>query len=339
MSFLLAVSIIAVQTIRMSFLPRLLCLIVLTLGDVCGAEIRIGLIGLDTSHATAFTEILNNPQAKDHVGGARVVAAFKGGSPDIESSWSRVPEYTKTLTEKYSVKLYDSIADMCANVDAVMLESVDGRPHLEQARSVIAAHKPLYIDKPMAGSLKDVRAIFQLAKEAQVPIFSASSLRFAKTSQAVRNGSIGVVTNAWCGSPAHLEKTHPDLFWYGVHGCESLFTVMGTGCESVRRGTTADGKIEVIGKWRGGRVGSFREMEGYGGRAMGTKGEAEAGNFDGYSPLVAEVVRFFETKVAPVSPEETVEIFAFMEAADESKRRGGAEVSLGEVLKKAGAAK
>lgn len=337
--FLLAVRFAEVQTIRMSSLPRLLCLTFLTLGTVCGAEIRIGLIGLDTSHATAFTEILNNPQAKDHVGGARVVAAFKGGSPDIESSWSRVAEYTKTLTEKQGVKLYDNIANMCANVDAVLIESVDGRPHLEQARPVIAAHKPLYLDKPMAGSLKDVREIFQLAKAAKVPIFSASSLRFAKTSQAVRNGSIGAVTNAWCGSPAHLEKTHPDLFWYGVHGCESLFTVMGTGCESVRRGTTADGKIEVVGKWRGGRVGSFREIEGYGGRAMGTQGEAEVGTFDGYSPLVAEIVKFFDTKIAPVSPEETMEIFAFMEAADESNRRGGGEVTLREVLKKAGAAK
>lgn len=306
---------------------RLLCCAAVLVRAVA-SEIRIGLIGLDTSHVTAFTEILNNPLAKDHVAGARVVAAFKGGSADIESSWSRVPEYTKTLTEKYGVKLYDNIVALSADVDAVMLESVDGRPHLEQARPVIAAHKPLYIDKPMAGSLNDVRAIFRLAQAARVPIFSASSLRFAKTTQAVRNGFIGTVTNAWCGSPAHLEKTHPDLFWYGVHGCESLFTVMGTGCESVRRGTTADGKIEVIGKWHGGRVGRFREIEGYGGHAQGTKGEADIGAFDGYAPLLFAVVKFFETKIAPVSPEETMEIFAFMEAADESKRRGGAEVPL-----------
>jgi len=300
------------------------------------ADLRVGLIGLDTSHVTAFTEILNNPAAKDHVPGARVVAAFKGGSPDIESSWSRVEGYTKTLREKHGVTIYDTIEELCRNVDVVMLESVDGRPHLEQVKPVLAAKKPVYIDKPVAGTLKDAVEIFRLAKAAGVPVFSASSLRFGRNTLAVRGGAIGTVTNAWCGSPAHLEPTHPDLFWYGVHGCESLFTVMGAGCESVKRGTTADGKIEVVGKWRGGRVGTFREVQGYQGHAQGTKGELAVGAYDGYAPLVAEAVKFFQTGVAPVSPEETLEIFAFMEAADESKRRGGAEVTLREVLEKAG---
>ena len=302
---------------------------------VHAADLKIGVIGLDTSHATAFTEILNNPQAKDHVAGAKVVAAFKGGSPDIESSITRVEGYTTTLREKHGVRIVDSIEELCAQVDAVMLLSVDGRPHLAQAKPVLSAHKPLYIDKPMAGTLRDVHTLARLAAESKTPFFSSSSLRFAKSSQAVRRGSIGTVTNAWCGSPASLEKTHPDLFWYGVHGCESLFTVMGRGCESVRRGKTADGKIEVIGTWKGGRTGTFREVEGYQGKAQGTLGTADVGAFDGYAPLVAEAVKFFQTKVSPVPIEETLELFAFMEAADESKRRGGAEVKLSEVVEKA----
>lgn len=305
------------------------------LTSLFAADLKVGLIGLDTSHVTAFTGILNDPKAKDRVQGARVVAGFKGGSPDIESSWSRVEEYTKTLREKFGVTIYDSIPELCRNVDAVMIESVDGRPHLEQLKPVLAAKKPVYLDKPVAGSLKDALEVFRLAKKAKVPIFSASSLRFARNTLAVRGGAIGTVTNAWCGSPAHLEKTHPDLFWYGVHGCESLFTVMGPGCVSVRRGTTADGKIEVVGKWKGGRTGTFREVEGYKGHAEGTLGSMDVGAYDGYAPLVEAAVKFFETGVAPVSPEETIEIFAFMEAADESKRRGGAEVALKEVLKKA----
>ena len=299
------------------------------------ADLRLGLIGLDTSHVTAFTEILNNPSAKDHVKGARVVAAFKGGSPDIESSWSRVEEYTRTLREKYGVRIYDSIPEMCRDVDAVLLESVDGRPHLEQVRPVIAAGKPVYIDKPIAGTLSDAIEIFRLAEKAKVPVFTASSLRFGSNTLAVRNGRIGIVTNAWTSSPAHVEKTHPDLFWYGVHGVESLFTVMGTGCVSVRRGTTPEGGIEVVGTWKGGRRGTFREGKGYEGRAEGTKGSSPVGAYDGYAPLIAAVVPFLKTGVAPVQPEETLEIFAFMEAADESKRRGGAEVTLAEVLEKA----
>jgi predicted dehydrogenase len=269
------------------------------------------------------------------VKGARVVAAFKGGSPDIESSWSRVEEYTRTLREKYGVRIYDSIPEMCRDVDAVLLESVDGRPHLEQVRPVIAAGKPVYIDKPIAGTLSDAIEIFRLAEKAKVPVFTASSLRFGSNTLAVRNGRIGTVTNAWTSSPAHVEKTHPDLFWYGVHGVESLFTVMGTGCVSVRRGTTPEGGIEVVGTWKGGRRGTFREGKGYEGRAEGTKGSSPVGAYDGYAPLIAAVVPFLKTGVAPVQPEETLEIFAFMEAADESKRRGGAEVTLAEVLEKA----
>ena len=110
---------------------------------------------------------------------------------------------------------------------------------------------------------------------------------------------------------------------------------MGTGCESVKRGTTADGKIEVTGKWKGDRTGIFREGKGYSGTAKGDKGESEVGKFDGYQPLVAEVVKFFLSKSPPVSAEETIELFAFMEAADESKRRGGKEITIAEVMEKA----
>jgi predicted dehydrogenase len=293
-----------------------------------GADLRIGIIGCDTSHVVAFTETLNNPDAKGHVPGGKVVAAYKGGSADIPSSISRVEGYAKTLGEKYGVKFYDSIEDMCKEVDAVLLESVDGRPHPEQVKPVMRARKPVFIDKPMAASLADVKEIFQLAKERKVPVFSSSALRFARDTQAVHNGSIGKVSYAETYGPCELEPHHPDLFWYGVHGVESLFTIMGMGCETVQRQRTPDGKIEVVGTWRGGRKGVFREDKDFHGLANGEKGETAAGSFDGYEPLVAAIMRFFQTGVAPVQPAETIEIFAFMEAADESKSKGGAPVKL-----------
>jgi hypothetical protein len=300
------------------------------------ADLRIGIIGCDTSHVTAFTETLNNPAAKGHVSGGKVVAAFKGGSQDIAASSSRVEGYAKTLQEKYGVKFYDTIEELCQNVDAVLLESVDGRPHLEQVRPVLKARKPVFIDKPMAGSLRDVVEIFRLAREANVPVFSASALRFATNTQAVSHGSLGTVSYAETYGPCELEPHHPDLFWYGIHGVEALYAVMGTGCETVQRETTADGKIEVVGIWPGGRKGVFREDKTFHGLAKGDKGEAPAGSFDGYLPLVAQIMKFFETGVAPVKPEETIEIFAFMEAADASKKTGGAPVRIRDVLKRSG---
>ncbi len=321
----------------MHFMKSTCCLFLTALLPLVRAEedIRLGIIGLDTSHVTAFTETLNNPAAKDHVAGAKVVAAFKGGSADIASSISRVDGYTATLKDKYGVTICETMEELCGKVDAVLIESVDGRPHLAQAKVVIAAGKPLYIDKPIGGTLADTLEIFRLAEAAKVPIFSSSSLRFSKTTRAVHEGSIGKVLSAETSSPAHLEPTHPDLYWYGVHGCESLYAVMGQGCETVERRTTADGKIEVVGHWKGGRTGIFRESNGYSGLAKGEKGEAPVGAFDGYAPLVVEIVKFLQTKVSPVPAAETIELFTFMEAADESKRQGGKPVALAEVLAKA----
>jgi hypothetical protein len=246
-----------------------------------------------------------------------------------------VTQYSRTLQEKYGVKFYDTIEEMCQNVDAVLLESVDGRPHLAQVKPVLQAHKPVFIDKPMAASLADVIEIFRLARQAKVPVFSSSALRFATNTQAVAHGAVGRVTYAEACSPCELEPHHPDLFWYGVHGVEALYTMMGTGCQSVQRQTTPDGKIEVTGAWSHGRRGVFREDKGYHGLARGRTGEVAAGSFDGYEPLVAESMKFFQTGISPVTPEETIEIFAFMAAADASKAVGGAPVRLNEIIKRA----
>ncbi len=309
----------------------------LVAGSAAAQNIRAGIIGLDTSHVLAFTKTLNSNPQKPEVMGVRMVAAYPQGSKDIESSLKRVPEYTAKVKE-LGVEIVDSIDALLDKVDVVFLETNDGRPHLEQLRPCLAAHKPVFIDKPIAGTLVDAIKIYQESKAAGVPVFSSSSLRFGKNTQAVRGGSIGKVKEATTFSPASLEATHPDLFWYGIHGVESLFTVMGTGCQSVKRDTNAEGKIRVTGTWEGGRKGVFYENKGYGGKALGDKGEADVGAYDGYDPLLYSAVHFFRTGVAPVSPEETLEIYAFMEAADESKRRNGAEVTLKEVMDKALAA-
>lgn len=305
--------------------------------------LRAGIIGLDTSHVLAFTQTLNKgpkkPEDADKVAGVKMIAAYPQGSKDIESSTKRVPEYTEKV-KALGVEIVASVPDLVGKVDAVFLESNDGRVHLEQVKPVLAAGKPVFIDKPIAGSLADTIRILDAAKAAKVPLFCSSSLRFGKNTQAVRGGSIGKVKSAETFSPMSTEPSHPDLYWYGVHGCESLFTVMGTGCQSVKRGTTPDGKVEVIGKWTDGRVGIFRQengqdRKGYGGKAVGETGEAPIGSYDGYDVLLFEIIKMFRTGVAPVSADEMLELYAFMEAADESKRRGGAEVSLQEVIAKA----
>jgi len=133
--------------------------------------IRLGMIGLDTSHVTAFTKIINDPKNKT---GCRVVAAYPGGSPDIPASADRLEMFTNRMRDHFKVEIVSSIEELCQKVDGVLIESVDGRPHLKQARLVIAAGKPVFIDKPMAVSLADVMEIFQLAKENNVSCWSSS---------------------------------------------------------------------------------------------------------------------------------------------------------------------
>lgn len=299
--------------------------------------LRIGIIGLDTSHAPAFAKVLNDPSAAPEVANCRVVAAYPKGSADIESSVSRVPGYTKELKD-LGVEIVDSIPALIEKVDCVLLETNDGRPHLEQVIPVLEAKKPVFIDKPIAGSLADTIKIFELSKKFDTPVFSSSSLRYGVGVQKIRAGELGKVLGCDSYSPCSLEKTHPDLFWYGIHGVELLFTAMGPGCESVTRSSTTDFDV-VVGTWNDGRIGTFRGIRaggsGYGGTAFGEKGVQTLGNFEGYRPLVVEIVKFFRTKQVPVTPEETIQIYAFMEAADESKRQGGIPVKLADVIEKA----
>ena len=153
-----------------------------------------------------------------------------------------------------------------------------------------------------------------------------------------QNPKVGDVIGCDTYGPCHLEEHHPDLFWYGVHGVEVLFTIMGTGCQTVARVQT-EGTDLVTGIWKGGRVGTFRGIRqghaDYGATVFGSAGIAPSGGYAGYQPLVVEICKFFRTGKPPVSAEETIEIFAFMEAADESKRQGGKPVKIESVMAKA----
>jgi hypothetical protein len=302
------------------------------------AIIRAGMIGLDTSHVPAFTQIFNDPRATGDLAGIKVVAGYPGGT-DIPASRDRVEGFTKRVREM-GVEIVDTIPALLEKVDVVLLESVDGRIHLAEAIPVIKAGKPMFIDKPAAGSLADAVAIYELAKKQNVPIFSSSLLRFHEGVQALaKDERLGEIAGASTWYSCTYQEGTPDMFFYGIHGIEPLFVLMGRGCESVSRVQTKDTDL-VAGVWRGGRIGVFRGIRrnsaSFGAVAFGSKAILDSpSKGSGYQALCVEIARFFKTRKPPVSAEEMIEIFAFMEAADESKRQGGAPVSLAEVLTKA----
>ena len=296
---------------------------------------KVGIIGLDTSHSTSFTRLINQDRIGD--GNFKVVAAYPYGSRTIESAYSRIPKYTKDVQE-YGVTIVSSIAELLDMVDCVLLETNDGHLHLEQAKEVFKSGKKIYIDKPVGATLAEAIAIYKLAERYGVTTFSSSAVRFTELNQEIRAGKYGDVQGADCYSPHHPEASHPDFGYYGLHGVEELYTVMGMGCNEVSRVHTPTGDV-VSGVWGDGRIGSFRAIvEGpgsYGGRVVTERGVFETGGYTGYKPLLDEILKFFSTGICPVDKDETLEIFAFMEASNLSLKKGGKMVSLEKIRAKA----
>lgn len=306
-------------------------------------NLRIGIIGLDSSHSEQFTLRLNDPANPSHIPGARVVAAFTGGSPDLPESASRIDGFTATLRDKYGVQIMGSISEVCAAVDAVLILSVDGRPHLSQVREVIQCRKPFFLDKPVAASLKDVVEVFRLAEEAGIPMFSASSMRWYPGVIEVATAEATPALGAISYGPAPILPHHPDLFFYGIHPTEALFTVMGEGCLEVSRTSSATASV-VTGRWEGDRLGTLHAIHAltmgstnYKLTRIGQNGVVEQKNQGDYTPLLREIIKFFQTRQPPITPRQTLEIYAFMAAAEMSKLQEGKPVRLKEVLRKAGA--
>lgn len=301
--------------------------------------IKIGVIGLSV-HSAAYTEIINSGTSDPEFNDCRVVAIFHPeGNPDVEFSEKQLQSFTDTIKGQ-GVEFVRSLKELVRKVDAVMLLTNDGRPHLKEIMPVLKAGKPVYVDKPLAATLQDVLAIFKVSGKYKVPMFSCSPLRFVKEALDIREGKIvGKVLGANTYGPAPLQKSHADLFWDGIHAVESLYTVLGgTGCKTVTRTFTDDADV-VTGNWTDGRIGIFRGIRkgksGFGGTAFGDNGIASIGGFGGYRPLVVAITEFFRSRKSPVSDEETIEIYAFMEAADESKRLGGIPVDLSDILTRA----
>lgn len=313
----------------------------LTLTPLMAQELRIGIIGLDTSHSEQFTLRLNDPANPNHIPGARVVVAYPAGSADIEESKSRVEGFTAAVKGKFGVRIVGTVGEVCKDVDAVLLLGLDGRPRLEQMKEILAAGKPVFMDKPVAASLKDAVEIFKLAEAVQVPVFSASAVRWYPGVLEVANAEGGAPPRGVLSyGPAHILEHHPDLFFYGIHPTEALFTVMGGGCVSVTRTSTGSQSV-VTGVWAGDRVGTLIAIH-EGAKAyklirFGDNAVTEQKSEGDYTPMLREIIKFFQTKQAPISPKQTLEIYAFMEAAEESKRLGGKRVMLRDVMKKADA--
>ncbi len=315
--------------------------------------LKVGIVGLDNYQAVAFTQLYHDPKATGDLKGIKVVAAFPGGSPDIKESVDSLPKWVAAIKE-FGVELVDSIDKVVAKSDAILIMSVDGRAHRAQFAAVANSGKPVYIGRPMSASLVDIVAMFELSKEKKAPLFSCSQHRYSPGFSGMRNHpEVGAVLGCSVYGGCVTEPHHPDLFWHAVHGVETLYTIMGAGCESVTRASTDDAEL-TTGVWKDGKIGTFRGIKKgaikYRALVFGEKGISPSGDYGydvpkdwvaphgeymGYKGVAIEIARFFRTGQAPVSPAETIEMFTFMEAAHWSTKQKGVPIQLAEVLAEA----
>ncbi|MFW6156613.1 MAG: Gfo/Idh/MocA family protein [Armatimonadota bacterium] len=291
---------------------------------------RIGIVDADSSHSTEFTKRINHVDIGEEqwVEGARVVAAFPGYSEAVHDWRSKNETYTQALID-YGVEMVDSPEALLPKIDAALVSSDDGRRHYAAAKMLIEAGVPTFVDKPMTCSLTEAVELAERAEERGVPLYSGSSLRYAPDLIEVASGeAIGEIVGADAISPAKVAvEGVTGLMYYGIHGVETLYTLMGPGCEFVQAIESPYG-ILVAGEWSNGRLGGMRGFvegsAGFGYRAVGESGTVQqmiSAEFI-YRELLKRIIAMFETGEPPLDIRETLEIIAFIEAALQSAESG-----------------
>jgi hypothetical protein len=296
--------------------------------------LKIGMVGLDTSHCEAFTQLLNDTNNEHHVPGAKVIKAFPGGSELFSNSYNRVAEITENM-RKLEIEIVDSLEAAAEGVDAIMLESVDGRQHLEQFKVLAKFGKPIFIDKPFTCSYDEAKTIAALAAEHNVPVMTASAIRYATGLSELNSDGNKIHTCDTFGPMAILDD-YPGYFWYGIHTVEMLYSFMGVGCVELKVETSENLDI-TIAKWRDGRVATLRgaRFDGGGykfGCTISTDQGVEFSLAESVPPyyacLLKKIIPFFQTGKSPIAIEESLETIAFIEAMNESYNNSGKTVKL-----------
>lgn len=347
---------------------RIRCLVVPFVGLLCmlwtGAllaadPVRLGLLGIDNFGSVAYTEFLNRPHPDETFQGVRVVAAFPIGSDDYPESAELGARWKEQLTNLYQnpqkpedavppIEFVNSVEELLGRVDGVMIFSMDGRLHRAQAETVLRARKRLFISRPLAASAEDAVAILKLAEETGTPCWSSSQHRYSTGFSGMRNHpEVGRVLGCDVYGGWTITAPVADQFTRPLHSLETLQTIMGPGVVSVSCISTPTTE-SITAVWKDGRVGTYRGIKSgavkYSATVFGDKGVSTAGiyghgipvngvvptndKYVGYEGLAIEIAKFFKGGQTPVSPSETLEIFAMLQAAERSASQGGATVKL-----------
>lgn len=220
--------------------------------------LKIGMIGLDTSHCQTFARLLHDESDPNHIPGARIVAGCPAATPDWDKSAGRVDRFTTMLREEYGAAIFDRPEAVAEASDLVMITAVDGRRHRALFEQIAPQGRPTFIDKPFATSVADAEAMLTLAGKHDLPLMSSSALRYADTFQtAMRDDRLGPIRGIDVFGPMALEGALPGLLWYGCHGIEMIVAAMGPGCRDIQVVGNENGEMHSL-TWDDGRLASYR---------------------------------------------------------------------------------
>lgn len=294
--------------------------------------IRIGAIGVDTSHLPEFSRRLKEMHDAGTFDG-RVTAMLDVGDhgwPDAD----QVSEWISTAAD-LGVERVGSMDDLLNNVDAVMVLAIDGNRHLELATPSLERGLPTYIDKPLTCDVEQAKQILKLSREKDARCYSASSLRFATELESIPDDLGGMVAIDAFG-PGELNDTMPGLYHYGVHTIEMVDAIWGPGVARVSAVEMADRHLVDL-EYRDGRYARLR-LDRKAAYDFGAtiQGDAKTHQFrvdfgPVYTRLVAGMAGFFEGKPAPAELRDIVENVAVMAAGNESIKRDGAWIDVPEI--------
>jgi hypothetical protein len=293
--------------------------------------IRIGIIGMDSTHAIEFTRLINAETSSS----ARIVGACVGCETDFPLSLNRREQIGRTLNEEFKLPVFSSAKELLDQVDSIMVLNCDGRCHRREILPLLSAKKPIFVDKPFSADWREAVEILQAARTSGTPCFSASALRYSAGLDSAKKLLTDRPARIGCSVPHRAEPGHPDLSWYGIHGVEAAYALLGVGCRTVKRnisksedvttGVWADGSEVAIHRSTNDASAEFRTT------VTATGGE-EIIRGHNYHGLIKAIVQFFETGRTPVSEKEMIEVLAFIAAADESRDANGANIDLPQML-------
>jgi predicted dehydrogenase len=298
---------------------------------------RIGAIGIDSSHTPVFTNRINALH-KEGKTPCRVTHFWDPGRHEwqhpagAEQSAKDVAKWRED-TIKEGAQQVGSLDELLKNVDGVMVLNINGHRHLELSIGPIAKGMPTYIDKPLTCSTDQARSLLAMTRQYNARCYSASSLRFITEIPKLDKEKLGDIVAIDAFGNGELLDMMPHLWHYGCHSIEmvdAIFRWSGQGPGVARVSAIATKDYHLLDmQYRDGRLARLR-MDRAGAWAFGATvhGTKNVQQFvvdfaPVYSRLVEGMVKFFEGGPAPVDLREIVENVAVMEAGNRSIALGG----------------